>query len=131
MGKGKITICICASRSIIEKEKVVELAHTLSGAGYTVAVEADLCEKAITSSPEMKEIAATTVVACYPRAVYALFDRLQLKPVEVVDIRNGSKEEVLSRFDLTNSAEPEAFVAAAIDALPRKRGEDAWYPLLD
>ncbi|KAA6336040.1 hypothetical protein EZS27_015779 [termite gut metagenome] len=131
MGKGKVTICICASRSIIDKDKVVEVLHALSEAGYTVAVEADLCDKAITSSSDMKEIASTTVVACYPRAVYALFDRLQLKPVEVVDIRNGGKDDVLSCFDLTNSPEPEAFVAADIDALLQNTGEDAWYPLLD
>jgi NAD-dependent dihydropyrimidine dehydrogenase PreA subunit len=130
MDKGKITICICASRSIIDKEKVVEVSHTLSEAGYTVAIVADLCEKTITSPSDMKEIAQTTVVACYPRAVNALFDRLHLRPVEAIDIRNDSKEEILHRFDLAKVPKSTEFVAD-IGNLPRKTGEDAWYPVLD
>ncbi|GHU54198.1 hypothetical protein FACS189411_00460 [Bacteroidia bacterium] len=129
MNKGNITICICASRSIIDKDKVVEVSHTLSKAGYTVAMEADLCEKAITSPSDMKEIASTTVVACYPRAVNALFDRLHLKPAEVVDIRNGSKEDVLSKFDLKDLEDPK--VLKDLKDFPSKKGEDAWFPVLD
>jgi NAD-dependent dihydropyrimidine dehydrogenase PreA subunit len=129
MNKGNITICLCASRSIINKENVMEVSQILNKAGYTIAIEADLCEKAITSSSEMRKIASTTIIACYPRAVYALFDWLDLKPAAVLDIRNN-KAEILSCFGLSESSASRA-LDADIDVLPAKPGEDAWYPLID
>ncbi|KAA6332659.1 hypothetical protein EZS27_018867 [termite gut metagenome] len=130
MDKGNITICLCASRSIIDKESIVEVSQILNEAGYTITIEADLCEKAMASSLEMKKIASTTIVACYPRAVYALFDQLDLRPVQVLDIRNNSKAEILGRFDLSESSASKA-LDTDIGALPAKSGQDAWYPLID
>jgi NAD-dependent dihydropyrimidine dehydrogenase PreA subunit len=130
MDKGKITVCLCSSRSIISKEKVVEVSRRLVEAGYTLHIEADLCEKAITPSPEMEDIASSTVIACYPRAVFSLFDRLNLKPLRVLDIRNGSSEEILDNFHLSLSSEPGEWVVDT-DTLPRKPGQDAWYPVID
>ncbi|MDR3246332.1 MAG: 4Fe-4S binding protein, partial [Prevotellaceae bacterium] len=130
MNKGKVTICICSSRSIIDREAVVEVSQTLNKAGYAVDMEADLCEKAISSYAEMKAMAASTVIACYPRAVYSLFARHDLRPAGVLDIRNGSREEILSRFDLTESVPYKSF-AAEIESKPQKAGCDAWYPVID
>jgi NAD-dependent dihydropyrimidine dehydrogenase PreA subunit len=107
MGNKKITICRCSSRQIIDKEKVSIVSEALRKAGYLVQTEADLCEKAISSSQEMNEIASTTVIACYPRAIASLFSRLNLTlPVEqVLDIRNEGSDEILRRFNLPDGGE--------------------------
>ncbi|MDR0756254.1 MAG: ferredoxin family protein, partial [Tannerella sp.] len=94
MDKGKVTICTCSSRAIIDGDKVAGISQALYEAGYAVTVEADLCEKAISDFSGMRAIAGSTVIACYPRAVYSLFDRLNLRPAGVADIRNGSMEDV-------------------------------------
>jgi NAD-dependent dihydropyrimidine dehydrogenase PreA subunit len=122
---------LCSSRAIIDGNKVVEISQTLYEAGYAVSVEADLCEMAISDLSGMETVAGSTVIACYPRAVYSLFDRLGRRPAGgVLDIRNGSTEDVLSCFDLSKVRESKSF-AADIDALPRKPGQDAWYPVID
>ena len=126
-----VTICVCTSRPVINREKVAEVARTLTGAGYAVRYEADLCEKAISSAAEMRQIAASTVVACYPRAVLALFDRLALVPAAVVDLRNNSAEEALKNFRLPPSPAAVAFDRSPIDALSARPGQDAWYPAID
>jgi NAD-dependent dihydropyrimidine dehydrogenase PreA subunit len=131
MDKGKVTICLCSSRAIIDRDKVIGISHALYEAGYAVNVEADLCEKAISDFSGMETITNSTVIACYPRAVYSLFDRLNLRPTgAVLDIRNSSMEDVLNRFDLLKIREPKSFIAE-MDALPRKPGRDAWYPVID
>jgi NAD-dependent dihydropyrimidine dehydrogenase PreA subunit len=131
MDKGKVTICLCASRTIIDAEKVAGVSQALYEAGYAVSLEADLCEKAMTDFQGMETVARSTVIACYPRATHALFDRLKLRPAgETLDIRNGSMEEILSRFDLSKTRASKSF-AAEIDAAPRKPGRDAWYPVID
>jgi NAD-dependent dihydropyrimidine dehydrogenase PreA subunit len=130
MTEGKITICSCSSRSTVDRGKVAEVAQALHEAGYAVRVEADLCEKAISSFEEMNEIAASTVIACYPRAVHALFDRLHLRPAGALDLRNGSVEDVLSRFERSKVTADKSF-AAEVASLPRKEGQDAWYPVID
>jgi NAD-dependent dihydropyrimidine dehydrogenase PreA subunit len=94
-------------------------------------VEADLCEMAVSDFSGMKTVAASTIIACYPRAVYSLFDRLGLRPAgDVLDVRNDSTEDVLNRFDLSKTRESKSF-AADINALPQKPGQDAWYPVID
>jgi NAD-dependent dihydropyrimidine dehydrogenase PreA subunit len=131
LDKGKVTICLCSSRAIIDRDKVVEISQALYEAGYAVTVEADLCEMAISDFSGMKTVAGSTVIACYPRAVYALFDRLNLRPAnDVMDVRNDNAEDILSRFDLSKTRESKSF-DTDIDALPRKPGQDAWYPVID
>ncbi|MDR2119861.1 MAG: ferredoxin family protein [Tannerella sp.] len=130
MKKSNVTVCLCTSRAIIDRERAVKVSQILRDAGHAVRLEADLCEKAISSFPEMEEIAASTVIACYPRAVSALFDRLNLKPAAVLDLRNGSAEDILSGFNLSESSSSEPFMTEA-DALPQKNGHDAWYPVID
>ena len=126
-----VTICMCTSRPIIDREKVAQVARTLVGAGYTVRYEADLCERAISSAAKMQEIAASTVMACYPRAVLALFDRLALVPAAVIDLRNSSSEDALKSFHLPPSPAAGEFDRSPIDSLPARPGQDAWYPAID
>ena len=131
MSRDIVTICICASRSIIDRAKALTVSKALDEAGYAIRWEADLCEKAVSSRTDMQEIASSTVIACYPRAVFALFDRLSLTPTRVLDIRNNAGEEILADFHLSIPSATDDSLMEKISALPCKSGQDAWYPLID
>ncbi len=135
MRDTRITICACASRLFIQKEKVTEIAAAMQNAGYHVTVEADLCKKVMEASPDMPEIAAGVIVACHPRAVSSHLDALGLETKQIENIRDHTAEEILARFGLfysetNNSTEKEAF-QKEIAAFPVEHGTDAWYPVLD
>jgi NAD-dependent dihydropyrimidine dehydrogenase PreA subunit len=135
MQDTRITICACASRTFIHREKAAEVAAALKGAGYHVVLEADLCKKAMKLPTEMPEIAEGVVLACHSRALLSLMDWLELEAKQVEDIRNGSTDEALARFGLSysvteNFTEKEAFLKQ-IEAFPVESGTDAWYPVLD
>jgi MinD superfamily P-loop ATPase containing an inserted ferredoxin domain len=129
-----ITICLCSSRSIIDRNKVFGISDSLRKAGYTVALEPDLCEKAISSGNDMEKIASSVVMACYPRAVSALFDNLGLCPKQIVDIRNGCENDILESLgvvDGSNSIELPESSKELTEAFSPKTGCDAWFPVID
>ena len=64
---NRVTICTCASRSFIDKEKVVKVAAFLRQEGYDVVVEPDLCEKVRERTSDLPDVASSTIIACYPR----------------------------------------------------------------
>ena len=97
-----ITVCSCSSRNIMNRAEISRLVSALKNAGYTVITVPDLCKTAISNAEQMAVIASTTVVACYPRAIRAIFDRLGLKPRQVFDIRNHSSEQVLKEMGISN-----------------------------
>ena len=147
MSSRRITICLCSARSLIERDKVLDISGKLCQAGYTVFLEEDLCEKALSSVADMEKIASSVVVACYPRAVFSLFDSIGLTPVQVVDIRNVGQEDVLSHFNLSGHSDNKDVSVFLPDTdktktegakndsdnehLPDKAGFDAWYPVID
>ena len=141
MSDRKITICLCSSRSIIDRDKVLDISDKLQKSGYTVILEDDLCEKAISSAGDMKKIASSVVVACYPRAVYSLFDSLGLIPERVADIRNGGKEDILDFFEIPDTSEAKTVfgenylshkVANYTDIADSSNIScDAWFPIID
>ncbi len=131
----RVTICACASRTFINREKVAEIAAALKNAGYHVLVEADLCRKAMEFSTDMPEIASGVVLACHSRAVLSLLNWLGLEVGKFEDIRSYGTEEVLARFGLSYSAaenftEKDVFLKQ-VEAFPVESGTDAWYPVLD
>jgi NAD-dependent dihydropyrimidine dehydrogenase PreA subunit len=131
----KVTICACASRSFIDKDKAAGIAAQLKTEGYHVKVEADLCQKTMTKSPDMQDIAEGIILACYPRAILSHLDWLGLPVGQVVDIRNHSEEEVFSQLNIhtpfsPNTSEKDVF-RKEIEGFPVERGKDAWYPVLD
>ncbi|MDR2938406.1 MAG: ferredoxin family protein [Prevotellaceae bacterium] len=130
-----VTLCACASRTFIPKEKVAELAAALKNAGCNVAIEADLCKKAVESPAAMAAIAGGTVLACHPRAVASLFAWLGLEAKRIENMREQSRDELLSQFGLSFSAEKDAAEKAAflkkIEEFPVESGTDAWFPVLD
>lgn len=132
----EITLCACASRSFMDQEKLIRIASLLKKEGCEVRIEADLCEKVMEKSPDLKAIASTAIVACYPRAVRSLFHTVALEPVEIADMRNLSAVAVCEQLGVTTK--PEALTASdkeefrrLLASLKRAEGTDAWYPVID
>lgn len=135
MKSRKITICACASRSFIDKEKVVIIAVSLENGGYNVSIEADLCKKIIQKSPEMADIASGTIIACHPRAIRSQFDWLGLEINQTFNLRSSSSEEILDQFQIsykdTENSPNKDIVLEKIKSFPIEEGTDAWTPVLD
>ena len=123
-----ITVCACASRNIMNKSEITKLVSAMENAGFTVKIVRDLCKTAISDVEQMAEIAATAVVACYPRAVKSIFDRAGLKPANVFDIRNNSSEHILNEIGISQPA----FSSEKLfpEFLPDEE-QEAWYPAID
>ncbi len=131
-----ITICACSSRSFIDKDKVVRLAAVLTHAGMAVVIVPDLCKQAIQDTSGMASIASSAILACYPRAVSALFASIGLEPGQVLDIRTGDTDAILAQLGATASAvgavvEGESDFREMVAAFPVEAGTDAWYPVID
>lgn len=137
MQNKRVTICACASRSFIDKDKVAEVAATLMQEGYDVNLEPDLCRKIMNASPDIREIAAGAIVACYTRAVQSLLDWKGLEAGQIIDIRNNKTAEVLSQLDNSISFSSEQdfpgldAIRQEVHGFPIENGTDAWYPVLD
>lgn len=128
----KITICACASRTFINKEKVAQIAAAAKQGGMDVEIVGDLCELCETKDEQVHEIAQTTIVACHARAVKSLMAFAGEADCKSIDLRSQSLEDVLKALDI------EAAPADAADewkevlaTFPSRLGEDAWYPTLD
>ncbi len=132
MQKKRVTICSCVSRSFINKDKVAEIAAILRNEGYDVTVEPDLCKKLMQQAPEIFEIASSTILACYPRAVRSLFHSHNIVPQQVLDIRNGEIPGIIEQLHLTTNdiSGKEAF-QNEIESFASETGTDAWYPVID
>lgn len=129
----RVTICACASRSFIDKDKVAGIAAAMKNNGYNVVVEADLCRKVMQASPDMPDIAKGTILACYPRAIRSNLNWLGLEAGNIMDIRSNSCEDVLSQFDITalQDIQDVSELRQEIEGYPVENGTDAWYPVLD
>ena len=130
-----LTICACASRTFIDKDKVATIAAAAKKAGMKVELVADLCELCETKDKKVGEIAQTTIIACHSRAVKSLIAfaaRQASESCQYIDLRSQSVEEVLELLgiDAADSADAEEWRQQIAD-FPKKLGEDAWYPTLD
>ena len=130
----KITICVCSSRSFIDRSEVVKLAVSAQKAGVEVRLVSDLCELCENKLEEVHALAATIIVACHPRAVKSLMAFVGEDKVNSLNLRSQSADDVLEALGLKSVDISEADTApwmSEIEAMPRKLGEDAWYPTLD
>lgn len=123
---NKATICACSSRSFIDNAKVALIASTLKGAGYDINIEADLCKTAIADQKAMLNIANTTIIACHPRAINAMFAKLNLQPKQALDIRNNDCDTIVKELNITNTPTVTENIC-----LPTDSGQEAWYPIID
>jgi heterodisulfide reductase subunit A-like polyferredoxin len=130
----KITICACSSRTFIDRTEVAKLAASAKQAGMEVTLVNDLCELCENQSEAVHDIAATTIVACHPRAVKSLMAFAGVGDVQSFNLRTRSADEVLEALGVPSPAVSSAAIAEwmqQLEAMPRKLGEDAWYPALD
>ena len=131
----KVTLCACASRSLMDKDKVAGIAAIMKKEGYDVTVVADLCREVMTESSDMDEIASGIILACHTRAIRSHLDWLGLEGGQIFDVRNDDTGEVLSRFNISMQdvgEDPEKeHILSEIEAFPVDNGTDAWYPVLD
>ena len=128
----KITICACASRTFIDKEKVTQLAAAAKHAGMDVEIVSDLCELCETKIEKVHEIAQTTIVACHTRAVKSLMAFVSEPHCQSIDLRCLSLEDVLQALGIAAApADAADEWKEQIATFPSKLGEDAWYPTLD
>lgn len=132
----KVTICACASRSFVNKDKVAEIAAILRNEEYAVTVIPDFCEKVMQASPEITEIASSLIIACYPRAIRSHLHRLNLVAENILDIRNSGSDEILGQLQIKPCSDKENIpgkesIRKEIDAFPVESGTDAWYPVID
>lgn len=127
-----ITICVCASRTFIDKEKVAKVAAAAKQAGLGVELVSDLCELCETKEEQVHQIARTTIVACHARAVKSLMAFAGERDCRHIDLRSQSVDDVLRTLDI--KAAPDAAAEEwrqLINTYTAKAGEDAWYPTLD
>jgi len=128
----KITICACASRTFINKEKVAQLAAAAKQAGWDVEIVGDLCELCETKEEVVHEIAQSTIVACHARAVKSLMAFAGEPNCQSIDLRSQSLEDVLKALGIAAApADAADKWKEQLAAFPSKLGEDAWYPTLD
>ncbi len=130
----KITICACSSRTFIDRAEVAKVAVAAQKAGMEVTLVSDLCELCENKSEEIHNIAATTIVACHPRAVKSLMAYAGEDDVKSLSIRGRSAEDVLKELGVQPvdvSAEDSETWMAQMEAMPKRLGDDAWFPTLD
>ena len=135
MHSQKITLCACASRTFIDKEKVARLTAILQAAGKEVEVVPDLCEWIEQRSNRLSDIVTGPIIACHPRALKALFEWAGLSAPQTVDMRAQDEAAVLTALGLsTDSVCPADRLAASqthLEGLSKKPGQDAWFPAID
>lgn len=133
----KITICACSSRTFIDRAAVAKVAAAAQEAGMEVKVVSDLCELCENKSKEVQEMADSTIVACHPRAVKSLLAYAGVEGVKTLNLRSLSAEEVIEALGVNKNQMAEGRNMQVdkwqeqLEAMPRKLGEDAWYPTLD
>lgn len=130
----KLTICTCSSRTFIDRVEVAKLAASAQKAGIEVTLLSDLCQLCQEQAEMVHEIAQTTVIACHARAVKSLMAFAGEEGVKTFDFRSHSADELLEALGVQHvelSAADTDVWMQQMEAMPRKLGEDAWYPTLD
>lgn len=130
----KLTICTCSSRTLIDRSEVIKVASAAQKAGMEVTLLSDLCELCENKADEVHDIAGTTIVACHPRAVKSLMAFAGEDDVKSFNLRSQSAEEVLKALGMEPveiSSEDSDVWMKSMENMPKKLGEDAWYPAID
>jgi NAD-dependent dihydropyrimidine dehydrogenase PreA subunit len=121
----KIWLCKCAEYGHVDKGESARLAAALRAHGDTVELIDDLCHAAALDSERMQELASFDIgIACYPRAVKALFARWGLTAPPVLNLRTGSASALAKELGVSE-----------VPAAPFGESEApewiAWYPVID
>lgn len=127
----KITICACASRTFIDKDKIAQLAAALDKGGCEVELVGDLCEMCEDKDGRIHDIAKTTIVACHDRAVKSLLAFAGEDDCTSVNLRSKSVEEVMKVLGVDADVADCGAWKEKVCSFQQKLGEDAWYPAID
>lgn len=130
----KITICACSSRTFIDREAAAKVAASAQKAGIEVELVSDLCELCENKAEAVHEIAATTIVACHPRAVKSIMAYAGEKYIHSLNLRSLSADEVLKVLHVEPtevSPETTEVWLQQMEKMPCRLGDDAWYPAID
>lgn len=130
----KITICTCSSRTFIDREAAAKVAASAQEAGIEVELVSDLCELCENKAEAVHEIAATTIVACHPRAVKSIMVYAGEEDIHSLNLRSLSADEVLKALHVEPAdVSPDATEAwlQQMEKMPCRLGDDAWYPAID
>jgi hypothetical protein len=96
----RLLYCHCAYAKVVPPEVKTGVLEQLSASGTPFDAVADLCEMSARRDPSLPQLAGgpVTIVACYPRAVRALFHAagapLPPEGVRVLNMRVESADTV-------------------------------------
>ena len=140
----RIVICGCATHHRIAPERLTELAGRLAGHGEIEKLS-DLCGLAALEPARLRDLAeADAVVACFPRAVRALFRfaGADIAAGKLFDLRSHEAEAIAAAVGASLEAHQEAPPARDESAGPATEAATAawpawdrswtpWYPVID
>lgn len=132
---AKILFCRCAYFDVMDRSVVDEALERLVAAGADVTVVEDLCELAARKDPLLAELAGgegLTVVACFPRAVRALFAAAGTKlpgSARVVNMRGASAEQIVRETPGEVAADGQA--PESTPASCEEPDWRPWFPVID
>ena len=124
----RLLICCCADYKHVSLKAAHSLRNSAEAVGVEVILIADLCFQMVQFPEVMKDLVdeKTAVVACYPRAVRALFDQAQIPAPEILNLRTKPVAEVLASLNLQEVGARPAEIGLEYDD-----EWHAWYPVID
>jgi NAD-dependent dihydropyrimidine dehydrogenase PreA subunit len=128
-----VVICRCEFAGLIPRSKLEKVRASLDAAKVPFTEVPDLCAMAAAKDPRLQLFAkdSTRIVACYPRAVQALFHfgGATLDHTRVLNLRAESAEEILSSLAIpVTSVESESAEPACSNPPAPTRAPNAWHP---
>jgi len=132
-----IFVCRCVHSHVIDRARTSEVLGGLRAAGVEVESTPDLCGMAARRDPSLKrlvEAGRLSIVACYPRAVRALFQAagapLPAEDVRIFNMRTQDAGEILRALTGDPPHRP-APTAAEEPPAPRPEEWLPWFPVID
>jgi len=134
----RILYCHCAYSDVIDAGRKAEVLARLSAAGLAFEATGDLCGMAARRDPALKRFAeggAGTIIACYPRAVRALFHAagapLPEEGFEILNLREQDADQILRSLPPLRS--PGGAAAKKAPEPPQPAPDDwvPWFPVID
>ncbi len=125
----KIWVCRCAEYGHLDRGGAACLVAALRAKGDTVELVDDLCHTAALDSGRMRELSGYDYgIACYPRAVKALFARWGLPAPPLLNLRTSTASALGVELGVLETM-PEASVE--LEGVPGAFSWVAWYPVID
>jgi NAD-dependent dihydropyrimidine dehydrogenase PreA subunit len=130
-----VILCRCVHARVIDAGACARIEQALAQGPFKVWGVDDLCERAAFRDPVLLELAAkhgTIVIACLPRAVYALLRGAGLAGTaplpQAIGLKAEKEEAVLRTLGVPAPAKVEA---AAVPEEPTAPEWQPWFPAID